>query len=596
MPAQPPRAKRRSDSRRATATLAALAVMLAAAAAHAQNQQTTPTPPAPAPARPTTTQNGTQNQSKTPAVPQRPATTNTAQSAQPPASRWHLPFIGTNKNPTASTNQGNPGTPGNPANSSNGNQPTHFWDRILGKSTNNPPAASNAPKPNINQPRPPGNAPINPAQNRTPSNGTPALSNLRNSANPAPHVASIGPSSQGSVARSVPSQMFPGHPGPPGSHEIPTQKGNIVRRDPYGSVIDVRSPANGMFIHHGLNGSRQVTVEQSDGSRIFTSSRGTAYVQHPFSYQAHLYDQRTYYAQGRTSRAFYRPYSYGGTTLDVYATTRFYSPEVYQWTTTRFSAPHVPGWNFVATPTPWFTYYKGYFTPEPAYTNPLSWMADYVLAMTLFTAYSTHPPAAPAAASAPSAPSAPSPQPSAADAPPVITPDVKEKIAAEVGRQVKQESKEAQQNAQQNAQSRDLPPGQGGVVEELGDKESHVFVVASDLDLVDPTGRRCTVSEGDVVEVVSAAKPDTVTADAVVLASKGGTECGRSAQVEIALSDLQEMQNHMRETIDQGLATSNNFKDAATVTPGFAESAPPPDADVAHEIDRQQKIAAAAES
>jgi hypothetical protein len=52
----------------------------------------------------------------------------------------------------------------------------------------------------------------------------------------------------------------------------------------------------------------------------------------------------------------------------------------------------------------------------------------------------------------------------------------------------------------------------------------------------------------------------------------------------------------MRETIDQGLATSNNFKDAATVTPGFAESAPPPDADVAHEIDRQQKIAAAAES
>jgi hypothetical protein len=149
--------------------------------------------------------------------------------------------------------------------------------------------------------------------------------------------------------------------------------------------------------------------------------------------------------------------------------------------------------------------------------------------------------------------------------------------------------------AQENAQHRDPQPGAGSVVQELGDRQPHVFVVASDLDLVDPTGRRCMISEGDVVQVVSGPQPSTSTASAVVLASKGGVECGRAAQVEIALTDLQEMQNHMRETIDQGMANTTAGKSAASVTPAYAASAPPPDADAAHEIDQQQQIAAAAD-
>src|SRR5258707_2610723 len=98
-----------------------------------------------------------------------------------------------------------------------------------------------------------------------------------------------------------------------------------------------------------------------------------------------------------------------------------------------------------------------------------------------------------------------------------------------------------------------------------------------------------------VVQVVSGPQSSTSTASAVVLASKGGVECGRAAQVEIALTDLQEMQNHMRETIDQGMANTTAGKTAASVTPAYAASAPPPDADAAHEIDQQQQIAAAAD-
>ena len=71
--------------------------------------------------------------------------------------------------------------------------------------------------------------------------------------------------------------------------------------------------------------------------------------------------------------------------------------------------------------------------------------------------------------------------------------------------------------------------------------------------------------------------------------------CGRAAQVQVALNDVQEMQNHMRETIDQGLATTPAGKQAQSVTPAFAASAPPADANATREIQQQQEIAAAAE-
>jgi hypothetical protein len=261
--------------------------------------------------------------------------------------------------------------------------------------------------------------------------------------------------------------------------------------------------------------------------------------------------------------------------MDVYAPSRYYSPEFYQWATTRFSAPVRYNWGYTSTPTPWFGYYKGYFTPETSYPSPESWLADFVLAASLSSSYSAEQPKSPAPAAGAAA----------------VTPEVKQKVAEEVKRQVHQESAEARQNAQ----NKDPAPGSGSVVEELGDHEHHTFVVASDLDLVDPSGRRCMISEGDVVEVVSQAKSSSSTADAIVLASKGGVECERSARVEIALNDLQEMQNHMRATIDQGMASTDRGKQAPTVTPAFAASAPPPDPNAAREIDQEQQIAAAAE-
>jgi hypothetical protein len=184
-----------------------------------------------------------------------------------------------------------------------------------------------------------------------------------------------------------------------------------------------------------------------------------------------------------------------------------------------------------------------------------------------------------------------SPEPATATGAAPITDDIKNKVADEVQSQVAEEAHEADGNSR----GLDPKPGAGGVVEELGHPAQHVFVVASDLDLVDDNGRRCMISEGDVIQILSAADADSGTAPGIVLSSKGGVECAQSAKVDIAISDLQEMQNHMRAAIDQGLANTPKGATEPTVTPAFAQAAPPPDADAKSEIEKQKTIAASVE-
>ena len=542
--------------RRPRVALAAFAVLVTSAALSQVQQNTTPTPPPPV-RRP---------------VP--PATNTVPVRPQLPILQRQLP-----------NNGGNAAAP-----ATNATPARNLWNQFA-PANNTVPANSRAATPAATQSRaavPAQNTPATTpartvptpaatAQRRPPASTAAAATKTGNNSASGLHVAAVNPTQTVAAARSVPSRTFVGHPGPPGSRETQTRNGNIVRTAADGSVIDVHSPRNGMSIHHGLDGSRRITVERPDHSRVFASSRGVQYVQHPYTFRGRSYDHRTFYVQGKLFHQMYRPYTYAGTTMDVYAPARFYNPDFYQWATSPFNTPARFTWTYTTTPTPWFGYYKGYFTPEPTYARPELWLADFVLASSLSAAYATEPPKnqAPAAATAPA-----------------VTPEVKQMLAEEVSRQVKQESVEAKENAQ----NRDPQPGAGSVVEELGDQKPHVFVVASDLDLVDPSGRRCMISEGDVVQVVSGANSGTSTADAVVLASKGGVECERAARVEIALNDLQEMQNHMRETIDQGMASSEAGKKAQTVTAAFAQSAPPPDANAAREIDQQQQIAAAAES
>lgn len=535
-----------------------LAALLMPSLSSAQTQPNTTLPQNQRPATNTVRPNTTNVRPGT-LPPARPGTT----PAQP-ASRWHLPLFGAKQNTTGAAGAPNNGAQqgaGSPAQQRLQAQ-QHFWKNLFHKGGDTQ-----------QQPQPQQQAQQHSLGGSLHSlaNGSGRSSGMSSGAH-SMHLASrdVGPA----AGKEAQSNALLG-PGQAGTRIAQTPGGSMVRTAADGSIMDVRNPRNGMVIQHGLDGSRRITVDQPDGSRVFAAARGVGYVQHPYLFHAQPFDHRTRYAQGHLSQQFYRPYEYAGKTLDVYAPQRFYSADFYRSVSTPYTTPLVPQWNYVATPTPWFGYYKSYFTPETSYSSPSLWLTDFVLATSLIEAYQAHPKTAPAPS---------------ADAP-VVTPEVKEMVADEVNRQVKEESVEAHENTQ----NRDLAPGSGGVVQELQEKEPHVFVADADLDLVDPSGRRCMLSEGDVVQVISAAHERSGTAQAVVLASKGPGECERSAQVDIAVSDLQEMQNHMRETIDQGLANSKAGGQAQTVTPAFAATAPPPDANAGQEIQRQQEIAAAAD-
>ncbi len=384
----------------------------------------------------------------------------------------------------------------------------------------------------------------------------------------------------------TPSRTFAGHPTPAGGREIHAANGSVVRTRADGSRADIHDAHRGMDIHHGLDGNRRVVVERADHSRVFAERGGRGYVQHPYMFTAMstrsvptgIMDTRMPVTTGVTRitvctwRCMRRSASIRLVSM-VGRTTR--GP-------LRSPTPGDGGGN------PWYGYYGGYFTPYPVYAGPAFWLTDYLIATSLQAAY-----AAQVQANANAA----------ALAGPPLSPDVKAQIADEVKYDVQQENLAAQANVS-NPQA---APADTGVAALMSDGRPHVFVAGTDLDLVDASGRECMVTQGDVVQVQSAPSPDAVQANAVVLASKGGNECAQASTVTVALTDLQDMQNHMRETIDQGMQDlqAKQGKGGLPAAPaadrgppvdaGFASGAPPPDSNAQAEITAQASAADQAE-
>jgi hypothetical protein len=123
---------------------------------------------------------------------------------------------------------------------------------------------------------------------------------------------------------------------------------------------------------------------------------------------------------------------------------------------------------------------------------------------------------------------------------------------------------------------------------------------------VTSAGQECPITEGDVLQLNGAPPPTATTAALTVLASQG-PDCKRGAVVAVGLADLQDMQNHMRESIDQGLAELQSKQGtsglpvlpagagAPPVETSFAATAPPPDPQIAAELRRQVQEADKAE-
>ncbi|MGC2299167.1 MAG: hypothetical protein WA476_10220, partial [Acidobacteriaceae bacterium] len=376
---------------------------------------------------------------------------------------------------------------------------------------------------------------------------------------------------------------------PAGSHTVAGPHGTEMTRRADGRPAEFHDRGRGMTVHHDLHGGREVRVERADHSRVYGERGGRGYVQHPYMYHGREFGHRTYWDHGHYHDAYYRRYGYHGAFLDVYAPRYYYGPAYYGWAYNPWAVPVAYGWGWGAAP--WYGYYGFYFTPYPVYPSAAFWLTDYMIAASLQDAY-----AAQAAANQAAAAQA------AADQV-LLSPDVKAMVAEEVKRQLALENAEAQQNAA----NQDIDPASSGIARMLSDGQPHVFIAGASLDLTDASNQECAISQGDIVEVATAPAPDATAASAVVLASKGGSECRKSDNVTVAFNDLQDMQNHMRESIDTGLSDLQKKQgqgglpkappsaQAAPTQAAFTAGAPGPDETAGDQIAQQTQAADQAE-
>lgn len=375
---------------------------------------------------------------------------------------------------------------------------------------------------------------------------------------------------------------------PAGNHVTAGPHGTEMRTRADGRPAEFHDPGRGMTVHHDLHGGREVRVDRADHSRIYGERGGRGYVQHPYMYHGREFGHRTYWDHGRYHDAYYRRYGYHGVFLDVYAPRYYYGPGFYGWAYNPWAVPVAYAWGWGAA-APWYGYYGFYFAPYPVYPSAAFWLTDYMIAASLQEAYAAQAAAAAQAGAA---------QQAAADQA-LLTPEVKAMVADEVKRQLALENAEAGQNAA----NQDIDPASSGIARMLSDGQPHVFIAGAPLDLTDAAGTECGVSQGDILEVAAAPAPDATSVTAAVLASKGGTECRKSDNVTVALNDLQDMQNHMRESIDTGLGDLQKKQgqgglpqappsaQAAPTQAAFADGAPGPDTTAGTQIAEQTQAA-----
>jgi hypothetical protein len=345
-----------------------------------------------------------------------------------------------------------------------------------------------------------------------------------------------------------------------------------------------------MDVHHGLNGNRRVSVQRHDGSRMVSERGRRGYVERGYHYRGHDFGRRSYYYHGHEYNRYYRGYGYRGLSLSVYAPDFYFGPGFYGWAYNPWAVPISFAWGWGGSP--WLGFYGGFFAPYPVYPSAAFWLTDYIISQDLQAAYAAHQEAGEVDGDQ-----------AAAGGPPELTPDVKQMVADEVKSELALENSEAAQNAKQQ----DVDPGSSGIARMLADGRPHTFVAGGALDLVDTNGQECAISDGDVLQLQTPPAADATAADLVVMASKGGNECQKSSTVTVQLTDLQEMQNHMRETIDQGLQDLQAKQGKGGLPPAppsaqakpteteYAQIAPPADQQDAADLQQQGQQADQAE-
>lgn len=368
----------------------------------------------------------------------------------------------------------------------------------------------------------------------------------------------------------------------PGPRVYRNPNGSEARFSPNGRVESVR--ARGMTIYHNPGG--RIEVHRADRAVVVTNDRGHGYIQRPFVYRNTEYVTRTYYVRNTTYVSYYRPYTYQGVTLNVYAPVRYYHPAFYGWVYNPWPSRVYFRWGWFGSP--WVGFYSGYWTPAPYYASPVLWLTDYIIAERLAEAYQEQQQANLARQSFNSG---------------QLTPQVKAAISAEVQRQLELENQESQQASRGGA----FDPASSGLPRLLRDNQPHVFLVSYNLTVNDVSGNACALGRGDVLALSPSANANSDTVEVQVAASTG-RGCPVGTAVWVSMADLQDMNNQLRQSLNQGMGDLHSqagrnglpaLPAKAAVQPlaaPFAEAAPPPDSNVATELAQQYQEATRVEA
>jgi hypothetical protein len=447
---------------------------------------------------------------------------------------------------------------------------------------------------------PPKAAPPKPAQHSTP----PAHPNAPATHSAAPNNGRTTPNNAGSMnnghTTNAPNNSRPGGTTTNGTNrsmpgrQVALKGGGSASIRPNGQIRSINR--NGMQIQHGLSGSRTV-VSTHNGARVVTTGRNGGYVQRAYVVRGgRTYVSRTYVVHGVVYTGVYRSYGWrGGCCYYGYAPAYYWHPGYYGWAYNPWASPVYYGWGWGGAP--WYGYYGPYYyQPYPVYPAAYFWLTDWWISASLQAAY-----AAQVEANAKLSPMM-SPDfpllasmgmvPAPDEVKVVMTKEVKDLLAEEVKAQLAEDQAAAGKGAASSsggqAASNDPPPAL--------DPKRRTFVVADEVTTT-ADGDECSLTSGDVISRVTDDPDADKNLQVKVLASKKN-DCAVGKQVAVSLDDLQEMHNHFREQLTNGMDElskkqgSNGLPKAPDTGKQDGEvPAPPPDSSAAKALTDQQQAA-----
>ncbi len=233
-----------------------------------------------------------------------------------------------------------------------------------------------------------------------------------------------------------------------------------------------------------------------------------------------VYTQRTFVNGHGHVNVLYANHSWGGHPYFCYHHWVGFNPWFWGW----YYGPWVPwGYPWGWYNDPWYhDYWFWYFHPYPRYTSPGQWVTDWILADMLKAAYDRGVEEGES-------------QVNTATADPVSD-GVKGQLQAQVDELSK---------SYQGEQTVDL--------KETLVNPNYIYAVNQTFtETVVNSASTCKLAEGDLLKVAVAPTDANPVATMSVVSSKFGS-CAAGTQIEVSVSDLQEMLNSFAERVDNGL-------------------------------------------